>query len=84
MYLAKGFGLLVVAEGVETDAQRDYLLGAGCQYAQGYLFSPPVEPAAISALWPEFSTPAGRTSRADGGRSSRPAPVPATRTPAGS
>jgi diguanylate cyclase (GGDEF)-like protein len=51
MYLAKGFGLMVVAEGVETEAQRDFLLGAGCQYAQGYLFSPPVEPAKISALW---------------------------------
>jgi EAL domain-containing protein (putative c-di-GMP-specific phosphodiesterase class I) len=55
MYLAKGFGLMVVAEGVETEAQRDFLLGAGCQYAQGYLFSPPVEPAEISALWPAAS-----------------------------
>ena len=55
MYLAKGFGLMVVAEGVETEAQRDFLLGAGCQYAQGYLFSPPVEPAEIYALWPAAS-----------------------------
>ena len=84
MYLGKGFGLMVVAEGVETEAQRDFLLGAGCQYAQGCLFSRPVEPAEISALWPEVSTPAGRTSPAGGGRSSRPAAGPAVRTPAGS
>ena len=42
MYLAQGFGLTVVAEGVETEAQRDFLLGSGCRYAQGFLFSPPV------------------------------------------
>ena len=40
MYLAEGFGLTVVAEGVETEAQRDFLLGSGCRYAQGYLYSP--------------------------------------------
>ena len=51
MYLAQGFGLMVVAEGVETEAQRDFLLGAGCPYAQGYLFSKPVEPAEIAGLW---------------------------------
>ena len=42
MYLAEGFGLTVVAEGVETEAQRDYLLERGCRYAQGYLYSPAV------------------------------------------
>jgi diguanylate cyclase (GGDEF)-like protein len=52
MYLAQGFGLTVVAEGVETEAQRDFLLGAGCPFAQGYLFSPPVKPADIAGLWP--------------------------------
>ena len=77
MYLAEGFGLTVVAEGVETEAQREFLLGSGCRYAQGYLYSPAM-PAAEAAL----STPAGRTSPADGDRSWRPAAAPAARTPA--
>ena len=57
MYLAQGFGLMVVAEGVETEAQRDFLLGAGCPLAQGYLFSRPVEPAEIAGLWPSVGEP---------------------------
>jgi diguanylate cyclase (GGDEF)-like protein/PAS domain S-box-containing protein len=52
MYLAQGFGLRVVAEGVETEAQREYLLTAGCDYAQGYLFSPPVTAAEVAGMWP--------------------------------
>jgi diguanylate cyclase (GGDEF)-like protein/PAS domain S-box-containing protein len=61
MYLAKGFGLMVVAEGVETEAQRDFLLGTGCQYAQGYLFSPAVEPDQISDDWLSGAASVGQT-----------------------
>ena len=38
----QGLALRVVAEGVETVAQRDFLGRIGCAVLQGYLYSPPV------------------------------------------
>lgn len=40
--LAKNLGMEVVAEGVETTAQRDFLAERGCRVMQGYLFSRPL------------------------------------------
>ncbi len=40
--MAHQLGLKVVAEGIETEAQRALLQAAGCDYGQGYLFSRPV------------------------------------------
>lgn len=40
--MAHKLGLKVIAEGVETQAQKDRLIAAGCDYGQGYLFSRPV------------------------------------------
>jgi sensor c-di-GMP phosphodiesterase-like protein len=37
--LGQNLGLELVAEGVETDAQRDYLQRVGVRYAQGWLFA---------------------------------------------
>jgi diguanylate cyclase (GGDEF)-like protein len=40
--LSKAMGLSVIAEGVETEEQRDFLERLGCQAYQGFLFSRPV------------------------------------------
>lgn len=40
--MGKNLGIDVVAEGVETQAQRDYLVQHGCPTCQGFLFSEPV------------------------------------------
>jgi len=40
--LAQELGIKVLAEGVETVAQRDFLVSAGCKVAQGYFFGRPM------------------------------------------
>ena len=39
-----------VAEGVETAAQRGFLIAAGCKVAQGYFFGKPVQAAETGEL----------------------------------
>jgi EAL domain-containing protein (putative c-di-GMP-specific phosphodiesterase class I) len=49
--MAHALGMKVVAEGVETAAQRDLLAAAGCDFAQGYLYSRPVSAPEFEAMW---------------------------------
>jgi diguanylate cyclase (GGDEF)-like protein len=48
--MASALRLQVVAEGVETAAQVDYLKAHGCRFVQGYLFGAPVPGAALDAV----------------------------------
>jgi EAL domain-containing protein (putative c-di-GMP-specific phosphodiesterase class I) len=48
--LAHELGIEAIAEGVETKAQARFLLSAGCNHAQGYLYSRPVNASAATAL----------------------------------
>lgn len=48
--MAHALGLRVVAEGVETAQQRDLLIEAGCDFAQGYFFSRPLPASQLQAL----------------------------------
>jgi diguanylate cyclase (GGDEF)-like protein/PAS domain S-box-containing protein len=48
--MAHELGMKVIAEGVETELQRDLLLAAGCDYGQGYLFAKPMPVADFEAF----------------------------------
>ena len=48
--LGKSFNLNIIAEGVEKEEQRDFLLKEGCHEAQGFLYSDPVTPESISEI----------------------------------
>ncbi|MBU3544321.1 EAL domain-containing protein [Polynucleobacter sp. MWH-Mekk-B1] len=43
LILARGLGIKVIAEGVETQAQFEWLLSKGCDYFQGWYFGHPVD-----------------------------------------
>ena len=49
--LARGLGMEPLAEGIENDEQRQFLIGLGCRLGQGYLFSRPVSAADIERMW---------------------------------
>ncbi len=48
--MAQSMRIPVCAEGVENDEQLDFLLEHNCEYAQGYLFGPPMEADAFYRL----------------------------------
>ena len=48
--MAGSLGLTTIAEGIETEAQHEFLLRAGCREGQGYLYSYPLPPAALERM----------------------------------
>jgi len=63
--MGKSLKHLVVAEGIETQEQRAYLLAEGCAEGQGYLFSRPLPAAAFARL---FEAGVAKTSSTKGSK----------------
>jgi EAL domain-containing protein (putative c-di-GMP-specific phosphodiesterase class I) len=57
--LAHRLDLQVVAEGVETELQRDFLISHQCDYLQGYLFSKPLPASEVPRFLQAFGQRAG-------------------------
>jgi len=66
--MAKGLNLNVVAEGVESQAQLEYLREIDCSEAQGFLFGKPLPPDVISQLLVQepYATPGSRSDSTKG------------------
>ncbi len=58
--MARAMGHVVVAEGIETEAQREEVTRLGCRYGQGYLFSRAVPLAALPTAIATVEAVAGR------------------------
>jgi len=54
--MAHSLNLNVIAEGVETEEQRQLLSSYGCHHYQGYLFSKPLPVAQFEALLKQRQT----------------------------
>ncbi len=55
--MAHSLGLEIVAEGIETEAQKEFIREHGCRFAQGYLYSRPVTADQISKMLVERQDP---------------------------
>jgi EAL domain-containing protein (putative c-di-GMP-specific phosphodiesterase class I) len=64
--MAHSLGLTVTAEGVETQAQLEFLRSQGCDAAQGYYFSRPVPPAEAVEVLRQTAVPHQRPYVVDG------------------
>ena len=64
MTLAEAFDVRVVAEGIETQRQRDVLRNAGCRFGQGYYYARALSAAELAAMYPSMFGPARRRASA--------------------
>jgi diguanylate cyclase (GGDEF)-like protein/PAS domain S-box-containing protein len=71
--LARTLEVEVIAEGIESETERELLAGMGCQFGQGYLLSVPVDAASAAAMLRlgrglVTELPRPRTGKAEDGR----------------
>ncbi|HEX7369469.1 MAG TPA: EAL domain-containing protein [Rhodanobacteraceae bacterium] len=57
--MARSLGLTTIAEGIETEAQHEFLMRAGCEEGQGFLYSYPLRPAALERMLRPRGQPSG-------------------------
>ncbi|MBL8288555.1 MAG: EAL domain-containing protein [Rubrivivax sp.] len=74
LQMSRALGMRVIAEGVETEQQRQFLVAEGCAEMQGFLYAPALEPAAFEqrlahAAQAAQAAPAGDSGGGSGGGS---------------
>lgn len=57
--MAGSLGLTTIAEGIENEAQHEFLLRAGCTEGQGFLYSYPLPPSALERMLRPRQLPSG-------------------------
>lgn len=57
--MSQALGLRVIAEGVENEAQRQFLLQAGCEQCQGFLYAPALDAEGFAGRLQETAAPRG-------------------------
>jgi diguanylate cyclase (GGDEF)-like protein/PAS domain S-box-containing protein len=75
--LAESLGLAIMAEGIETPAQRDYLVHHGCRTFQGFLFGQPGPADALFATGASIGNEGQELTRGGPDNADRPAANPA-------
>lgn len=63
--LGRSLGMRIVAEGIETKAQAEFLQDIWCDEGQGYLYAPPLTPDALAA-WVQTRMPSARETKLAG------------------
>ena len=61
LQMAGALGMKVIAEGVETEGQRQFLLDSGCHQFQGYLYAPALDSLSFEKRLQLARCPAGKT-----------------------
>ena len=73
--MGRALRLSVIAEGVEHCSSSDRLRTLGCEYAQGFYFARPLDPAAIETLLVKGTTLGGGRGPATGAGRACPRPI---------